>query len=481
MTSVDTRMALVETGIDADTPNTFYEDQNRRIRINAGGTIFETFLGTLCNRSTYWRRALLEFNDADSGVVFLDKDPDVFRHVLNYLRDPRYPFPWNLLHELEWFGVEPPAPRPADPSSDPSADPPSLTAESNISVSGSAGYWTFLRPDDQTRETHRDPSEWYRKVTAVPRRITARSSFDTIEHPANQRQGFSSKILLPRNGDLIVRLVLSVRVRAPGSAPGSAPETDPTLRYSLFDSISLRMGNVVRRVDPVLLECVEEISLTPVQRAFMHKNGQQGHFFFDLPFFLEEDPIPMICLNFVEVDCLVEGVRNDLIEDMVAQTDYVYLNSHERRDVSTRREFPTTQWEKGGEWVIEPGTRLLTGRMVFTTPVIEFFVVVKPEGGPFQRIHSLALSADGREVISIGGDLLRYRMVMDEGVTSEKFIYRHRFHHDDGESLTLQRAGEVSLRIILMEPLNVASVVSFYYTTFNRIILVDGVYPRLRY
>ena len=463
--------ASVDTGDTA-----FYDLQNARIKINAGGTIFETFSGTLVNRSTYWRRSLLEFNDvndADGGVVFLDKDPDVFRHVLNYLRDPRYPFPWTLLHELEWFGIDPPERSPdPEPVPVPKSGPPPVDPNSDLSVSGGAGLINLVAMGQQNVPHPGVPSEWYRRVT-TPTRIPTKSSFDTIEHQS-QTHGPSRRVInLIRNGDLIVKLNLAVRART----PTPTAEVDlSSLRYSLFDSVSLRFPKgptdvVHGHIDPVLLECLEEMSLTPIQRSFIRENDRRGVFFFDLPFFLQQNPIPLIRTAFHPLHLVLDGVRNE-VENVEVQADYIYLDIAERRDLAQREQldFPITQWKKE-HLVIEPGQHDIRMQMgpQFTTPITEFFIVVKPEGGPFQRIRSISLQADGRDMLVIGGDMLRHRMVIDEGVTTEKFIYRHRFHHDDGETLGAQRIDTFTLCVRLVEPLRVASVLYFYHKSQNEI------------
>ena len=40
--------------------------------------------------------------------IFIDRDPEAFKHVLNLLRDPRYDFPDQYQYELEYYGLAEP-------------------------------------------------------------------------------------------------------------------------------------------------------------------------------------------------------------------------------------------------------------------------------------------------------------------------------------------------------------------------------------
>jgi hypothetical protein len=72
-----------------------------RIVLNVGGTMFETMKDTLL-KSAYFE-AFFRFENND---YFIDRDPEMFRHVLNLLRDPDYNFPKEYISELDFYGVD---------------------------------------------------------------------------------------------------------------------------------------------------------------------------------------------------------------------------------------------------------------------------------------------------------------------------------------------------------------------------------------
>ncbi|KAI9264816.1 BTB/POZ protein [Sporodiniella umbellata] len=68
---------------------------NEKVRLNVGGSLFETSYGTLSRDSQSLLAAMFSGRHRLSlepeGAYFLDRDPLHFRLVLNYLRDLRVP------------------------------------------------------------------------------------------------------------------------------------------------------------------------------------------------------------------------------------------------------------------------------------------------------------------------------------------------------------------------------------------------------
>ncbi|KAF4746730.1 BTB/POZ domain-containing protein kctd3 [Perkinsus olseni] len=87
------------------------------VALNVGGTTFETSRQTLCQQEGSFLEAILSGRyevpkDAD-GRVFLDRDPEMFRQILNFLRNPMNPpCPRDatesmlLAREADFYGVE---------------------------------------------------------------------------------------------------------------------------------------------------------------------------------------------------------------------------------------------------------------------------------------------------------------------------------------------------------------------------------------
>jgi hypothetical protein len=74
-----------------------------KVTINVGGKEFVTTRSTL-EKSPYFR-SLLEWREIQNVTteIFVDRDPDNFRHVLALLRDPQHCFPEELEYELVYY------------------------------------------------------------------------------------------------------------------------------------------------------------------------------------------------------------------------------------------------------------------------------------------------------------------------------------------------------------------------------------------
>lgn len=76
------------------------------IKLNVGGKIFETTRSTLC-KSQYFDILLSgKFNDTQKDVIFIDRDSDIFKHVLRLLRNPLYEYPRKYNSELDYYMID---------------------------------------------------------------------------------------------------------------------------------------------------------------------------------------------------------------------------------------------------------------------------------------------------------------------------------------------------------------------------------------
>jgi hypothetical protein len=79
---------------------------NPTISLDVGGTIIKTNLELLSNGSQYFKDMFSDpLISLTKNSVFIDYDPIIFRHVLNFMRDPRYPYPKKYSFALDYFGV----------------------------------------------------------------------------------------------------------------------------------------------------------------------------------------------------------------------------------------------------------------------------------------------------------------------------------------------------------------------------------------
>lgn len=107
---------------DPSNPAYKYQPSTKdRVILKVGERHFETFRNTLTDESTYFAARLSgrwSDSDANDGSYFIDTDPDIFQHVLAYLRDGTLPLCYNaaagafeyeryvaLLGQARYFGI----------------------------------------------------------------------------------------------------------------------------------------------------------------------------------------------------------------------------------------------------------------------------------------------------------------------------------------------------------------------------------------
>ncbi|XP_024400782.1 uncharacterized protein [Physcomitrium patens] len=87
------------------------EEINDKIVVNVGGTCFETSRQTLCLDSKSMFSTWLSRHHTNNCTLWIDRDAERFRHVLNYLRNGTVwlndiPSLHGLREEADFFGLE---------------------------------------------------------------------------------------------------------------------------------------------------------------------------------------------------------------------------------------------------------------------------------------------------------------------------------------------------------------------------------------
>lgn len=76
---------------------------NKAITINVGGTLFTTTDFTLCN-STLFLNLKETYGTLEN--IFIDRDPQLFTHILRLLRNPQEKIPKECALELDYYMID---------------------------------------------------------------------------------------------------------------------------------------------------------------------------------------------------------------------------------------------------------------------------------------------------------------------------------------------------------------------------------------
>jgi hypothetical protein len=78
-----------------------------RIKLDVGGQIFATSLQTLTSKKGTYFEAMFsgrwDLKKQDDGTYFIDRDPFVFRHILNFLRGDPIPLEHSIAISMSEF------------------------------------------------------------------------------------------------------------------------------------------------------------------------------------------------------------------------------------------------------------------------------------------------------------------------------------------------------------------------------------------
>lgn len=76
------------------------------IILDVGGSLFKTTKETLC-KSAYFETLLSEnWEGSNSEPIFIDQSPKLFKHVLCFLRDPKYRYPTKYQYLLDFYLIK---------------------------------------------------------------------------------------------------------------------------------------------------------------------------------------------------------------------------------------------------------------------------------------------------------------------------------------------------------------------------------------
>lgn len=435
----------------------FYEQQNKLITLNVGGTIFETYSGTLINRSTYFKNLLLKFKYEDKEVLFLDKDPEVFKHVLGYLRNLLYPFPWNLRHELEWFGIE--LLEPENVTERPIAKQVSQKQDNNKNDKTFNGslfdlvsmnedypiYKQFTFTEHSKYIDYLKTEQW--KKSHVSSSCAVKIAGDVLNNDFIYR--------IPRYSDAVKNIVLEIKIKL--------KDNMPNMRYKLFDKIDFVVSSfgveIIHPFDVNLLEALEDIELSKEQKEFNGKFDKHHTYIYTIPLYFTKNEYNCLPLNpHVEYNLYVRNSSKDVdfATNNVVVT-YITMDTNDRKILY--RDIPRISFNRWSvkKYPIEAGKlRIDTGNiheLKHVTNKLLFFV--KPLDGPFVQINNFKMNLNNHNYFDIDGNIMLYDMAQ-KNMFADKFIYQYE-PLTKGEQIRFMRFDTIDLTVELFEPLDVAS------------------------
>jgi len=82
---------------------------SQTVKLNVGGTLFETTPSTLVQSKFFVALLNGKFTEDPTAVIFIDRSGMLFEHVLNFLRNPDYRYTGDnssFIQELDYYGID---------------------------------------------------------------------------------------------------------------------------------------------------------------------------------------------------------------------------------------------------------------------------------------------------------------------------------------------------------------------------------------
>ncbi len=74
------------------------------IQIDVGGQIFKTTIATI-KKINYFKYLLEDTNYDNTQIIFVDRPPHIFKHILSLAIDPSYNYPLKYHSELDFYDM----------------------------------------------------------------------------------------------------------------------------------------------------------------------------------------------------------------------------------------------------------------------------------------------------------------------------------------------------------------------------------------
>jgi hypothetical protein len=204
-------------------------------------------------------------NADDGKPIFIDRDPENFRHILAVLRDPQHQVPNNLLYELDYFQMEWAKPKKKDPTLvELVADAENRTDGSTRifgaqDSSGTTGAHLMLSCFGNADIFRSDQIPCHGCPKPIEREPSPSAYIRRTINPINHSP--FSYFMLERIGDTITDMILRFQL----AEKEWRPDYDP--RYDAIESVEFRIGaNTIDKIVGPALQLLDIIHMPSEKR-----------------------------------------------------------------------------------------------------------------------------------------------------------------------------------------------------------------------
>lgn len=414
---------------------------DKRVILNIGGTKFETFKSTLTTRSIYFRAMLSGLYRDDKEDIFIDRDPELFKHLLRFMRDPKYNFPINCFSEMLYFGIES-----EEEKTETQVIPEKeikLTTEKydEIFKAGSNPLIAIAAHGAENKDpTHHTP--FFSGNRSVIKPLLCAHSKSIIEID-------NDTFTIHREGDLLYSISLQFKIGIPKEA---LLEKISQLRYQLFDAIEFSWGyNDTFTISSKLLQTYEQLFLSPMQRQFNTKLDATNNIIIKIPLWFVDDPalsLPIIAaVNNITVK--IKGLKEIATNPPKMIAEFVFLDLIERQQIFDKPPaYPVKQWQSIIHHFVTKSSQVEMN-MNFNH-VCDMFVITIEKDGKSVPIETIKMYLNNHLFIDTTGNMQLSEMAYSQ-MYPDEYIYVLSMKHG---TINMSRIDVTSVKLTLKEPID---------------------------
>jgi hypothetical protein len=408
------------------------DDKSNIITLNVGGIIMQTCKDTLINGSSYFNNILTLFKHNDTEPLFVDEDPIIFRHILNYLRDARYPMPFNLEYKLEWYGIKVKE-NYQEVLDDKIIKESNLTYKEfpdelkNVNVNNyhSGAIIDLVTNESKNNQLHSDWFHYQLRGSAE----TSATELIAIKLTKSKERTLIGTII--RFGDLVSNITLVMKVDKYYNIKSDFDVSIiKNIKYSGFHS---RIeSDIIINYDSKFIAIYDELFVSDDIKKKRTDLLAKGYLVYDLPtFWRDTKSFSLVSRTSSVIDVEIEFNQDFTYELAFLDTEYVYLDSHERKILAEHIPF-IQSWDKiDKEFTLEENkkAKINFDHTCFKSKsqATAYIIVITDEYGNYVPINNIKITFNSYTREETTGMLMKYAMVRDNKIVTDKYLYYHKY------------------------------------------------------
>lgn len=451
------------------------------ITLDVGGTVFKTSKSTLMASGFF--DAMLNGPWAETSneddPIFIDRDPENFRHILAILRDPQHVIPHDITYELDYFQMDWAKPKKKSSSLvenliDGEHKPMTrevfdriFECQKNSNSGINCGHFISTQAVGNLDINRRKEIHSHGFIFPIQPEPSMSCYLRQPILPRYPVTGINNrfKFTIPRQGDTVVDMVLRFQMEA------TEWQDDHDPRYDVISQIDLTLGGL--RIDTLSGQALQLLDVVHMpsdkRRARQNIERHSCIVTMRIPFFFSgakhinrqksilnqsvSSALPVVAIPYREIMITIDFKIGVTIIDPVLDIEYSLLDRHEREQLC-RHKYDIMVWQHQTERQdLQQHLRVFKLHFRYQNPAHEFYWAVQgTETGSFYVIEQTEMRVNQYNMFTSTDRVIRERIILNPDCQGNGMLPIYYWSMADG-SLDGSRIHELTFYIQLLDNL----------------------------